>query len=176
MCSILYLKSVRTLWLSLFTGLLGFLYDWNNCLPFVLYMELPALLNFTFSLDFFSYKILHANYLSLLESAFLKSIDFILLFHYYSFWTAPDHFMVRLPKFTPLLTRIKLNRGSLNFCTLSIPFYITWWIVWFWGKRLQFPINCNSRIKDLCNCLETFCSCSLQFLLSQTVAQNFILS
>lgn len=124
LCSILYLKSVGTLLLSLFC-LAAWLFIWLEQLLAICALHgIASSPEFYIFLALFSYKILHANYLSLLECAFLKSIGFALLFHYCSFWTAP--FMVRLPKFTPLLTGIKLNQGLLNFCTLSIYFYITW--------------------------------------------------
>lgn len=62
---------------------------------------------------------------------------------------------------------------ALNSNTLSICFHIKWWIAWHWGKRFQFPVNCNSRIKELCNLLETFCNYSLKFLLPSSCGSKF---
>lgn len=116
-CSILYLKSVGNLWLSppgLFAGLFGFPYPWNNfCLPFLLFIEQPALLNFMFSLDFFHMK-LYVPIIWVYKSL-LSSRPLILFYYFTTFPSGLNHFMVRLSKFTPLSTGIRLNQSLLSF-------------------------------------------------------------
>lgn len=174
MCSILYLKSVGTLWLSphgLFTGLLGFPYHWNKFwLPFFAVYGTANWI-FMFALDFFHMKFYMA--IIWVYKSLLSWSPLILFYYSTTFPSGLHNVMVRLPKFIPLLTGIRLNQGLLSFCTLSIHFYIKGRIAWLWGKRLQFPVNCNSRIKDLCKCLETFCSSSFRFLLPSNSGSEF---